>query len=52
MKNTLRLAGLGLVLLLAGCETVPETARSRVLLVSASQETSMGLSAFEEIKQK
>ena len=53
MKIALRsFAGVGLALFLAGCETVPETGRSRVLLVSASQETSMGLSAFEEIKQK
>ncbi len=36
----------------AGCTTVPETGRSQFLLVSAEQETAMGLSAFSQIKQE
>ncbi len=39
-------------LLLAGCQTVAETGRRRLLLVSPAEEAAMGLSAFEEIKQK
>ena len=47
---------LSLFVLLAGlwtgCTTVPETGRSQFLLVSAEQETAMGLSAFSQIKQE
>lgn len=36
----------------AGCTTIPETGRSQFLLVSAEQETAMGLSAFSQIKEE
>lgn len=36
----------------SGCTTVPETGRSQLLLISAEQETAMGLSAFSQIKQE
>jgi metalloendopeptidase OMA1, mitochondrial len=39
------------ILLLAGCATVPETGRSQLLLVSSSQETQLGLTEFEKLKQ-
>ncbi len=48
-----RLARLALVTLLvsiAGCETVPETGRSQLLLISPSQETQLGLTEFEKLK--
>lgn len=43
---------LAVMVLLSGCQTVPETGRSRILLTSAAEESRMGLSAFEELKQK
>lgn len=36
----------------AGCATVPETNRSQLLLISPTQESELGLQAFEKIKQK
>jgi predicted Zn-dependent protease len=33
-----------------GCSTVPETGRSRIMLVSAAEETEMGRTAFAQIK--
>ena len=42
------LIGVGLV----GCATVPETGRRQVMLVSASDEAQMGLSAFDQIKKE
>lgn len=54
MKTTWRCGCpvLAVMLFLSGCQTVPETGRSRILLTSAAEESRMGLSAFEEIKQK
>ena len=37
-----------LLALLGGCETVPETGRSQLLLISPAQETQLGLSEFEK----
>ena len=39
-------------LLLTGCETVTETGRSQLNLVSADEETKLGMTAFQEAKQK
>lgn len=36
----------------SGCTTVNETGRSQLMLVSASQEAEMGLSAFADIKKE
>lgn len=36
----------------SGCTTVTETGRSQLMLVSASQEAQMGLSAFDQIKNE
>lgn len=41
-----------LIVFMTGCETVPETGRRRLLLVSPSEELRAGLTAFEQIKQK
>lgn len=38
--------------LVAGCATVPQTNRSQLLLLSPSQETELGLQAFEKIKRE
>src|SRR5438093_12013618 len=35
-----------------GCQTNPETGRKQLSLVSASQETQLGLQAFQEMKQE
>jgi predicted Zn-dependent protease len=40
-----------LLALLCACATVPETGRSQLLLVSSSQETQLGLTEFEKLKQ-
>jgi metalloendopeptidase OMA1, mitochondrial len=37
---------------LAGCQNVPITGRSQLQLVSAGQEASMGLSAYQEVLKK
>ena len=37
--------------LLTSCSTVPETGRSQLLLVSPSQETQLGLTEFDKLKQ-
>ncbi len=39
-----------LLALLGGCETVPETGRSQLLLISPAQETQLGLTEFEKLK--
>ncbi len=39
-------------LLLAGCETVPETGRSQLNIVSSSEEVKLGMEAFQDTKQK
>lgn len=38
--------------LLVACETVPETGRRQLILLSAAEETRMSIDAFEQIKQK
>lgn len=38
--------------LLVGCETVPETGRRQLILLSVAEETQLSLSAFEQIKEK
>ncbi|MBI5774312.1 MAG: M48 family metallopeptidase [Verrucomicrobia bacterium] len=48
---TLALATIS-ILLLAGCSTVPETGRSQLRLISASEEMKLGLSSFQETKSK
>lgn len=40
------------MVLVAACQSVPITGRSQLQLVSASQETAMGLSAFQEVLKK
>lgn len=55
MKTRNRLVGLlvGIVgAFWSGCSTVPETGRSQVMMVSAQEETQMGLEAFTNIKQE
>ncbi len=49
-RQVTRLALAILLVLLAGCETVPETGRSQLLLISPSQETQLGLTEFEKLK--
>lgn len=51
-RRVLPFLGLLLALALGGCQTVTETGRSRILLVSPAEEAAMGLTAFEEIKQR
>jgi predicted Zn-dependent protease len=41
-----------LAVLLAGCATAPETGRRQLLLVSPSEETALGLQAFNRIKNQ
>jgi predicted Zn-dependent protease len=42
---------LALLTILTGCATVPETGRSQLLLVNSSQETQLGLTEFDKLKQ-
>ncbi len=49
-RRVLSLASVMLLVLLAGCETVPETGRSQLLLISPAQETQLGLTEFEKLK--
>lgn len=53
MKMRLPVVSLCIVacLMLASCATVPETGRSQFILFSADEETRLGLSEFEKIKQ-
>ena len=37
---------------LAGCSSAPETGRSQLLLISGDQETQMGISQFQTLKDK
>ena len=39
-------------LLLAGCQTVPETGRSQLNLISTDEEMKLGVTTFRETKQK
>lgn len=41
-----------LLLILAGCTTVPETGRKQVMLVSGQQETQLGLTSFDKLKKE
>ena len=43
---------LGLALLAAGCVTEPVTGRKQFMVTGASQEISLGLSAFESLKKE
>jgi predicted Zn-dependent protease len=45
------LAVLG-ALVLAGCQTVPETGRSQLNLISADEEMKLGVTEFQQTKQK
>lgn len=42
---------LGLLSLISGCATVPETGRSQLRLISAEQEMKLGLAEFDKLKQ-
>jgi predicted Zn-dependent protease len=44
--------GAALLLTMAGCATVPVTGRKQLSLVSAAQETQLGLASFQEMKQQ
>ncbi len=49
-RQVIRLSAALLFVLLAGCETVPETGRSQLLLISPTQEAQLGLTEFEKLK--
>jgi metalloendopeptidase OMA1, mitochondrial len=40
-----------LLLFQAGCQTVPETGRSQLIMISSREEAAMGLQAFQQIKR-
>ena len=42
----------GILSLLSGCATVPETGRKQLILISAAEEAQMGVSAFAQIKKQ
>jgi predicted Zn-dependent protease len=42
----------GILSLLSGCATVPETGRKQLILMSAAEEAQMGVSAFAQIKKQ
>jgi metalloendopeptidase OMA1, mitochondrial len=42
----------GTVLILCGCATTPITGRSQLMLVSADQETALGIEAYRQVLQK
>src|SRR5687768_13286856 len=53
IMNWVRGVSCGLaILILGGCTTVSETGRRQVRLVSASEETKLGLTAFEQLKKE
>jgi predicted Zn-dependent protease len=41
----------GALFILTGCETVPETGRSQLILISAAQESQLGLQSFTDTKK-
>jgi predicted Zn-dependent protease len=43
---------LGLVLLLAACQTAPVTGRSQLQLISAEEEAQLGIQSYQQILQK
>jgi metalloendopeptidase OMA1, mitochondrial len=49
--NGLALAGV-VLLVCTGCETVPETGRKQLNLMSASEEMKLGLSSFDQLKKE
>jgi predicted Zn-dependent protease len=49
---TLAVPAAALVALLAGCESAPVTGRNQLILVPESQDASMGLQAYQQIKQE
>lgn len=51
-SSTSRGLMLGLALLAAGCVTEPVTGRKQFMVTGASQEISLGLSAFESLKKE
>jgi predicted Zn-dependent protease len=47
------IVGLGAILtILASCSTAPETGRRQLMLISPSEETQLGLSTFQTMKQE
>jgi predicted Zn-dependent protease len=50
-SRTARYYGVSLLLLLAGCTTVPVTGRHELNLISAEQETALGISSFDQVKK-
>ncbi|MDH3671352.1 MAG: M48 family metallopeptidase [Gammaproteobacteria bacterium] len=42
---------LAFILLIGACATVPETGRKQLLLITSTEETSLGLSEFEKLKK-
>ncbi len=50
LRRLIRLGIMLAVVILAACETVPETGRSQLLLISPDQETQLGLTEFERLK--
>ena len=52
LLRTLPLPLMVLLLLQTGCQTVPETGRRQLIMISASEEAAMGLQAFSQIKQE
>lgn len=46
------IAGLSLLLLIVGCETVPLTGRSQLILLPESTELAMGLDSYQEVLKK
>ena len=52
MQTKLRLLlGVAFIALLSACSTVPETGRKQLLLVNSSEETQLGLTEFQKLKQ-
>jgi len=56
MKWTHRLLGFGWVCLVAlmwvGCATVPETGRKQFVMLSADEETKLGVTSFDQVKKE
>ena len=56
MKQAQFLAWVGFIglgaLLLAGCATVPETGRKQFVMLSADEETQLGMTSFDKLKKE
>src|ERR1041385_7126430 len=50
--GSLMAIGFGAILLLASCTTVPVTGRRQLNVVSAGQETQLGLTSFDQLKKE